>query len=329
MCAIVINSIYAAICNDLTFFRTCLFFLFNVMVVLTFRQLGTSRQFLSQIVWVLRAALVLQLLLYLLSVGRWYDGYRYMGTFNDPNQYGFYVLIAYLIIQLISHRISMRVTIFDDLLALVLLITSSSTGMVISYLVFVALKYIVAPIKQASIKGAIKSISIIGLIIALALPISVISDSYGAIGGSLSSVGNRITAKVAKMNNLSLEGDYSNSIILDRNLDKIGLYPEYLVFGAGDGKYDRFVGSRNNSEVHSTWFGSLFCYGVIPFAFLIAWIAVNLKRAKGDVQLFAYLTIILEAFTLANQRQPLFWLAFMIASLELTDDPCGAIDGSE
>lgn len=60
--------------------------------------------------------------------------------------------------------------------------------------------------------------------------------------------------------------DFSNSIIADRQLDKLLLYPEKMLYGAGQGAFERFTRASGTNEVHSTLPGILFYYGAVPFS---------------------------------------------------------------
>lgn len=49
-----------------------------------------------------------------------------------------------------------------------------------------------------------------------------------------------------------------------RGYDRICKYPEYLLFGAGEGAHYRFAEkSLFLGEIHSSWAGVLFYYGII------------------------------------------------------------------
>lgn len=113
--------------------------------------------------------------------------------------------------------------------------------------------------------------------------------------------------------------DFSNSIIADRRLDKLLLYPEKMLYGAGQGAFERFTRASGTNEVHSTLPGILFYYGAVPFSILVLWIVSSYKggRLRWDIWL-EYGAFFIESCLLANQRQPLFWMVIMLASLENT-----------
>ena len=60
-------------------------------------------------------------------------------------------------------------------------------------------------------------------------------------------------------------------------------------------------------EVHATLPAILFVYGFIPCGILIIWIYRRLKDAPVYAKV-ALIALIVESFTLLNQRQSLFWM---------------------
>lgn len=53
-----------------------------------------------------------------------------------------------------------------------------------------------------------------------------------------------------------------------RGYDRITLYPEYILYGAGEMANKRFVKSYQQLEMHSAFGTILFSYGIIGFSFL-------------------------------------------------------------
>jgi len=93
-----------------------------------------------------------------------------------------------------------------------------------------------------------------------------------------------------------------------RGYERILNYPEYLLFGAGEGEYTRF---GEQIELHSTFFNILFSYGIIGLSFFLIAIRAIIKKASKQV---VFLLIILVLYTLAHMtlRSPLFWLSLLL-----------------
>lgn len=110
--------------------------------------------------------------------------------------------------------------------------------------------------------------------------------------------------------------DFQNSIIADRQLDKLILYPEKMLYGAGQGDFYRFDKAVSANEIHSSFPGMLFYYGIGPFLVLLYWVYRNFAEGQNSPYvLLCYLAYFAETFTLTNQRQPLFWMIIVLASL--------------
>ena len=65
-----------------------------------------SSLFLNALKVTLQCVLITQAAVFLLGVGKWYDGVRYEGTFNDPNQYGVFVLFSAFLIKNTAYIVS-------------------------------------------------------------------------------------------------------------------------------------------------------------------------------------------------------------------------------
>lgn len=309
---IVINLFHFATTGSRSFLLPCAYYLFNLMVVFGFRYIGSDERFACKLIILARAIFAFQLVLYVVHLGRWYDADRYMGTFNDPNQFGYYVLSLYFMAHLASAGISRKITLADDAIVLALLLTSLSTGMLAAFAVLFVLKRVIIPLRIGVGLGILKSLAAVVAMAALFAGVPAMSATSG-VGGTISDAADRIAAKVSKMADFSVQGEYSESIVLDRNLDKIILYPEYMIYGSGEGGWDRFDGTRNDHEIHSTWLGILFCYGAVPFVLLCTWTWINAKRKRDSVSVCVEIATIVESLLLANQRQPLFWLLLMFS----------------
>ena len=80
-----------------------------------------------------------------------------------------------------------------------------------------------------------------------------------------------------------------------------------------EGGEDRFEKVFHKTEIHSTFPAILFYYGLIPTYILIRWIYENIKKIRGQ-QFIIYIALLAESFTLANQRQALFWIIIVLAT---------------
>lgn len=305
---VVINIFYSIIYLDSNFLLHGLYYVFDAIGIITFvlcikNNDGFERTLNNS----LKLSLTIQLLIFLLGVGRYYGVTRYMGTFNDPNQFAYYCFLSFGFIFLISRKEKKKTDLLFFALALFLIFESSSTGMLVGMSVFVIL-YIIPAIKIAirNIKRyMIQFIFMVILLIGGGIAVANLSNNFAFISNN--PVVARIEQKFSRM-----EGNDDIDLWQERGYDRIYFYPHYVLFGAGEGGYWRFEKAYHQYEMHATFPSLLFCYGFMPTCFVIIWICKKLKRQEF-LNLSIYLALLLESFTLINSRQVLFWVIFALA----------------
>ena len=117
---------------------------------------------------------------------------------------------------------------------------------------------------------------------------------------------------VGKVEDLLSESSNS-SIMADREWERVFTSPEYMIFGAGEGKHDRF---GTYLEIHSSILGPLFYYGFIPFTLFLLWFKGKVKNLDRDLWC-VYIALLVESFFLVNTRQPMFWMIIALAGCSL------------
>ena len=315
LCVIVINSCYFAFYGSFSFLLYTLYYVFNLFTVLMLRQFIDDGRFLSIVVAVVRATLIVQVAARVLGLGDWYDADRYMGTFNDPNQLGFFVLSSFLFIKIVESKTGLKHCYLDDVMAIFLIVETASTAMLLSIAVYYAGRVVHLIVEKNAYRWIVLAVCIVCLVPAVAWYVT-------WDGGTSVETGNetvdfaigRVLEKVEKVG--AGGGSYSDSLLLDRNWDKLVEYPQMLLYGAGEGEWERFELAYAANEVHSTILGLLFYYGVVPFAFLVAWVIRGFKRGGVDSDaVLLYLPLFFECLFLANQRQPILWIILVAAAI--------------
>ena len=310
--AIAINVCYFVTLGKASFLLSSSYLIFNLVAVTLFSYLSRDKSFLSRISSIFEIHLVVQTIIFLLGIGRMYDETRYMGTMNDPNQFGFFVFITFLYIYVIRHWLNARSTrtLLALVLALFLIALSGSTGMIlgIGFFVVAILCYAFLQIGRTRY-STIQRIAYI-CSIAITSFIFIIMPAWSLVRGE-SSISEVLSEQVIieRISNKASSGGTTNGLTFweDRGYDKLYLYPQYILFGAGQGEYSRFVKAAMPLEVHATLPAILFVYGFIPCGILIIWIYRRLKDAPVYAKV-ALIALIVESFTLLNQRQSLFWM---------------------
>ena len=131
-CVIFINVVYLLIYQKFDFVKTCLFFVFNYLVIICFRRFIQIKDNLSFFEKVCKINLWIQLLWFVSGIKEcWYGGYRYMGTYNDPNQFGFAIITTLSFLFLLDAKNKL----FYVLVSLFLIYQSASTGILVTILI--------------------------------------------------------------------------------------------------------------------------------------------------------------------------------------------------
>lgn len=322
ICTFIINAMYFAYYPEFKFILSSIYFIFNLMAVVLFVSFFKDRLFLTRTANILKFSLGLQLAIWAVGLGRYYTTDRYMGTLNDPNQFGYFLLLSFLMIYVIDLLQQRKYTFIYYLITLFLIIQSGSTGMLMGLAIFSLLWAIVSTIRW--LKSPYKVLrrimhSLLGLFILLMPVVLVVLMSWGTISQSFSSsfdtvsIVDRVTEKTEKA-----DGQSDVSILEDRGLDMILNYPHYILFGAGEGAFTRFNNVVNNygQEIHSTLPALIFYYGIIPFIIIIIWMARKFKGVTW-VYAIAYISLFTVSFILLNQRQAMFWVFIALAPFTL------------
>lgn len=243
-------------------------------------------------------SLLIQFVMFITSGG--YSGGRYSGTFNNPNQLGYYaILVTALILITItkSEKVSLKPFI-GILISFILVIVSLSNAAIISWFIMLFC-YVFFEKSNKKFRKKLFIISLITLIIGYFIYINfgIIQNNalYEALVGRLSTTQNKIEAV----------GDV-------RGYNRILGYPEYWLLGAGEGAYFRFGG---NLELHSTLGNIQISYGIIGIIIFLRLLYVCLKSIKFRYW-YIILAVMVYGMTHNGIRDSIFWilLAFIFES---------------
>ena len=308
----IINMSYFMIYKKFDFLISSFYYIYNFTVIILFRRLLKDECFIKKLLKVLKLNLFTQIIIYLIGIGRYYESTRYMGTFNDPNQMAFYIYILFMLIVIVSDILKYKVKALYYLIAIFLIFETSSTGMLLGIgsftLIYATVNYV--QIKK-EIKLNIKTLlSLIGILIILVV-ISI--PNMNSIVKSIQDMPilNRVDEKISEISGNNTSSNNEKTIVKDRGLDKLLIYPEQILFGSGQGYYARFNKAYHMGEIHSTLPSILFYYGIIPTILIILWFIKNIKNIPLQVSAI-YISLLIESFTLLNQRQPFFWMLFVL-----------------
>lgn len=314
ICTFAINGLYFIAYVKTKFLLSSLYFVFNFLAIILFSIIFEDDKLTNNISKLLKIDILVQVLIFLLGLGRWYGRFRYMGTFNDPNQFGYFILMSYMFIYLISEKNgNKKGNILFLLLSIFLIFECASTGMFLGINIFLLLQFLdIIRNFTYFIKCYKYRIVICTLILMPILVLFLIfNHDYNFIKPDKFFMLSRIEGKVDKMSSTNASGDVS--LIQERGYDRFIYYPQYVLYGSGEGEYTRFELTYHQDEIHATFPSILFYYGIIPTLILLSWIFDKIKDAKPRT-LIPLIAALIESFTLLNQRQVLFWILILFIS---------------
>ncbi|CAN5521539.1 hypothetical protein BH11ARM2_BH11ARM2_23670 [soil metagenome] len=234
----IVNGAFSIVTNDYGVLMSSVYFTFNFVSFLSIGKYYDTygSEFLRFVLIMTAYSLCLQAFFGITGLHPGAKGYRSTLFFNNPNQLGYWTLIASSLVAIGSTRLKIN-TFF--------LVLSLTSGM---YLASLALS-----------KAALISIGVLFLFVSVKRPVVIASVlvmivAFVASPYSASVIDgfDKRVATIGESNDDSAEG---------RGYDRISDFPKYWAFGAGEGAYIRF--SEDAKELHSTLGTMFFCYGIV------------------------------------------------------------------
>lgn len=263
-----------------------LFYVFNAYIfvagVLLYVRHGA--RFIAVTVWATVLTAAGQVFLLALSGG---DDYRESLFFNNPNQLGYFTLLAASTIAFAYTRARVRWWVAGSAIAGAALLAALSLSKAAMFgLAFVALA---AALRKPALLAVAAGVLLVGA--SLRDPAELlqkVDDRMAGIGAS---------------DDDTLEG---------RGFTRITMYPEYLAFGAGEVGYDRYGSFAG--ELHSSWATVLFSYGVVGFVLFLRFLTSALRHLRWPDVLFLLPTVF-YGFTHQGLRFRFFWVFLAVVSV--------------
>ena len=314
-CIIIINGMYWFLIKHPDSIKHTIYWIYAIMIVWSFRQLGSRNILVQALMKTLKISILFQTVVWSFGWGRIYYEYwgatRYMGTFNNPNQMAYIIFLMLLLLYF--YELDKKKFWLFGIMAGMLIAATKSTGVFLGWCTLAFSDILIAFYRLSKQKKIYRKfwylfwcVFLIGIPLGLWFiwpnPGFLIEETdYSLIA--------RLQEKIYKVWTGGLTG-----LIYDRGWERMILYPKYLLFGAGEGNELRFPLTVWQSEIHSTFFSILFCYGLIPFLLFCKWLFDNLKTCFINYWA-VYIALFLECITVINYRQPFFWMVVLAGSL--------------
>jgi len=267
--------------------------------------LSLIREFRQRFVAVCQLAIAVAIVFEVAAVVVLASGFRAPGTFNNPNQLGYWAILLGCCYLVLKQDQKMNAVDFVVLCGMgYLTIESLSKAAMLSFvlllLVGVVFQRMTRPLK------------LLFLALVFGGTAALLLDS--TVGDRLFSVG--IVERVdQRFEELSSD---TNSAPGARGYDRIWNYPEHLLLGAGEGASERFRASERfydpsaaSRELHSTLGTVLFSYGLVGFSLFVGLIVMVFRRAPLAHKLYS-LPIWTYGLTHQGLRDTMLWVFFGI-----------------
>lgn len=298
-----INVLWSLLLNgELEFFTTSAFYVYNFiasfMVLMLYREYGDN--FYKYMYISVLLSTFIQLTIYLAGGG--FDGTRVLVSFNNPNQLGYHNLLVLGFLIATSQRQKLKPFwfILSIIATLILCFSSLSKAAIISYSGLLVLFLFIRIMTKKS-----KKRSVIYLVIIILILLITCYSNRGII------TSNQLYKSV--MYRISSIGSDGDDNLSRRGYDRLTNYPEYLIFGSGEGEFSRF---GDDIEFHSTLGNILMSYGIIG---LFLFLASIMFAIKNDRWIYTYIIffILLYGLTHNGIRNTLLWMLIALISMSM------------
>ena len=223
-----VNSIWMLLLGDFNILKNSIFYFYSFFMVLFLVEKIKDKSFLLFTLKAISIALIIQTVLWPFVESQ---GVRNQMFFNNPNQLGLWALCLLIIVSVIIHILKTKTiySIVPLLLCSLFIIISASRAALVGCILF-WLFYIIKSSRHFFIFAIISLVSF--LIISYNFDIEL--SNFTAL-----------EYNIDRLSSDDLSGDRSFG---GRGYGRIANYPQYLLFGAGEGLYHRF---NEDIELHS------------------------------------------------------------------------------
>lgn len=283
---LIVNLVYSLYYQDTSFFSYPLNLTFDFIVVfslVSFLNYLDKGQ-INKIPYVVIFILIMLFIIWLVGLGEYKFYPRYNGYFNDPNQMAFFVLCISTIASLYIRNIVFYLIVVFLSLALILF-TQSRSAILGVFMLLISLFFLYW-------KGNKNSIIVMAFLLIFSSVFLILSFDYISNISYVQSVTGRF-----EETDIGEQSDV-------RGYTRILKYTEYLFFGAGQGLDMRF---NSPVEIHSTWAGIFFYYGIIGISLFLLFL-INIFKNLNIYQKILFLVPLMYSFSTFGARTAIFWI---------------------
>jgi hypothetical protein len=289
---LLINFIWILLRQEFSnFFINSIFYLYNFLVLLTIIILYNKygKKILELTYKSILLSIFIQLLYLVYSGG--FSGFRATGTFNNPNQLGYYAVLALSYLVFLNNKIKIQAKwyLLCVFTSLILVSASLSKAAIVStFSIFVLSLFTNNEVHSKR--------KITFFILLISFLVIIVNNQTNLIQE------NKLINSV--ISRVELIGKDSDDSIEKRGYDRITNYPEYWLFGAGEGAYNRF---GYPIELHSTLGNIQASYGIVGTLIFLSFIFRVIKSHNYNYWYIMFF-IMLYGLTHNGIRESLLWI---------------------
>jgi hypothetical protein len=290
--------------SGLPWYFICAFYIYNLIVMgfalSLFKQYGKAFLHTTAYAFVFAAILQIVLSRFISNPSEQIRGVLF---FTNPNQLGYYSLCGLAIILILESAIKLpKLVVYVSFLLFTYLAVLSVSKAALGSMAILFGAYLIAN-KVFSVRNIFAVIVVGGVILFVFLDTQIGSNFQKALDV-------RESNDVDRPEEIT-EWEY-------RGYDRIVNHPEYLVFGAGEGGYNRFDTFIDNHEMHSSLGTIVFSYG-IPGTVLFTLFVFSLLKKLPWFYLVYSLPLFAYGITHMGLRFTVFWIALMMFPIIRTE----------
>lgn len=320
--------IYATLVNLLVFSHyldthsllSAVYYIFNFSLLLTL--IKTARRagyqiFFKLTLYTFLLLLLAQIISNFMGLGRLYGESRFMGTFNDPNQFAHWVLWSVIIVAISSwylYKAFLGAWVGLGLGVVLLILSASRSGLL--GMVWVGFSLVIT-LFLSLFEAMYKKLNPVNLARSLLLSIFLFVITIGCLAATfyfLPNIRTKITDQVEFFISRITEVPGKGGKNLEgRGYDRLWKFPEYLFLGSGEGANERWSERTSfTGEIHSTLAGIAFYYGLPGVIMFFGFLYKLWRRIPYIWMRLLLIAPFMYSLSTYNLRNSMFWIGMGI-----------------
>ena len=291
--------------NSTTLISSILYYIFNLFAVVVCMNVAYRIGIEETIISVMNGATISSLLVFLGVIINMGKGERNTSFFNNPNQLGFYAVILLTLVCFYGKYISKRkvfLIIVSSVISIIVCLSKASFISAFALAFFYYISHKSKSVKQLIAKGGM--IVLLGIIL------------YVFLYENNSFIENNQTLHELKYRIINMSQESDSDLGTGRGYDRIYEMGYNLLWGMGEGSYDRFIIMRG-LEIHSTYANIVVSYGLIGSILVLGVFSLPLKQSGMFYRNCCCLSgVLLYCISHNGIRNTLIWILFVCLVLE-------------